>query len=182
MRDEDFIRENIPMTKSEVRAISVSKLGLKPTDIFYDIGAGTGSVSVEAAMLLPKGRVYAFEEKEEACSLINANAKKFGAGNISVIPGRAPLTFADIPAPDCAFIGGSGGSFDDIVDALIKKNPGVRIVANVVTLETLTQALDIFKERSLSPEVVCVNIARAEKAGDYHLMKAQNPIYILTCF
>ncbi len=180
MRDEDFIRGSIPMTKSEVRAVSISKLELKPDDVIYDIGAGTGSVSVEAALLVPEGRVYAFEEKDEGCSLIKANAEKFGVKNITVIPGHAPESFANLPAPDCVFIGGSNGSMKGIIKTLVEKDPNIRIVANAVTLETLTEILKIFKDLSLDPEIVCVNISRAEKTGQYHLMKAQNPVYILS--
>ena len=110
MKDEAFIRGAIPMTKSEVRAVSVSRLELKPEDILYDVGAGTGSVSVEAALLIPRGRVYAFEQKEEGCSLIQANAQRHGVKNITVVQGKAPDTWEGLPAPDCIFIGGSGGS------------------------------------------------------------------------
>ncbi len=180
MRDDDFIRGNIPMTKSEIRAVSISKMDLRPDDILYDIGAGTGSVSVEAAGYLPRGRVYAFEEKEEGCDLIRANAERFGVENIDIIPGHAPESFRDIPAPDCAFIGGSGGCFEAVVSALITKNPKVRIVANVITLETLTAALEVFGRLSLKAEIVCINVSVAEEAGSVHLMKARNPVYILT--
>ena len=90
MRDEWFIRGDIPMTKSEVRAVSISKLDLQKSSIVYDIGAGTGSVSVEAALQVTEGHVYAFEQKEEGCALIRANAEKAGVKNLTVVPGKAP--------------------------------------------------------------------------------------------
>lgn len=107
MRDEWFIRGEIPMTKSEVRAVSVSKLELCRDNIVYDIGAGTGSVSVEAALKVPEGHVYAFEQKEEGCALIRANAEKAGVKNLTVVPGKAPESLYGYPAPDRVFLGGS---------------------------------------------------------------------------
>ncbi len=180
MRDSDFNRGDIPMTKSEIRAVALSKLDLNPNDTVYDIGAGTGSVSVEAARYVRYGHVYAFEETEEGCDLIRANAEKFGTGNITVIPGHAPETFAHLPAPDCAFIGGSRGGMKEIAEALLRVNPDVRIVADIVTLETLTRALRAFSDLSLETEVVCVSVSRAEPVGSYHMMKALNPVYILS--
>lgn len=110
MRDEWFIRGDIPMTKSEVRAVSISKLDLQKSSIVYDIGAGTGSVSVEAALQVPEGHVYAFEQKEEGCALIRANAEKAGVKNLTVVPGKAPESLLGYPAPDQVFLGGSSGN------------------------------------------------------------------------
>ncbi|MCC8126522.1 MAG: precorrin-6Y C5,15-methyltransferase (decarboxylating) subunit CbiT [Clostridiales bacterium] len=180
MRDEDFIRGKIPMTKSEIRAISLSKLEWKRDSIIYDIGAGTGSVSVEVALAASDGRVFAFECREEGCDLIRQNAERFGVNNLTVVGGMAPETFQGLPAPDCALIGGSRGFLDKILDELFILNPEIRVVLNIISLETLAQAVSYFENRGLEPEVVSVTVAKAEKTGKYHLMKGQNPVYVIS--
>lgn len=179
MRDEWFIRGEIPMTKSEVRAVSVSRLELQTNSIVYDIGAGTGSVSVEAALKVPKGHVYAFEQKEEGCALIRANAEKAGLTNLTVVPGKAPESLAGYPAPDRVFLGGSSGNMEEILDLVTELNPAVQLVINVIALESLNQAMAWFQKKGWEPEVVCMQVSRAAKRGPYHMMQAQNPIYIL---
>ena len=179
MRDEWFIRGEIPMTKSEVRAVSVSKLELQTNSIVYDIGAGTGSVSVEAALKVPEGHVYAFEQKEEGCALIRANAEKAGLTNLTVVPGKAPESLAGYPAPDRVFLGGSSGNMEEILDLVTELNPAVQLVINVIALESLNQAMAWFQKKGWEPEVVCMQVSRAAKRGPYHMMQAQNPIYIL---
>ena len=180
MRDEWFIRGEIPMTKSEVRAVSVSKLELCRDNIVYDIGAGTGSVSVEAALKVPEGHVYAFEQKEEGCALIRANAEKAGVKNLTVVPGKAPESLYGYPAPDRVFLGGSSGNMEEILDLVTELNPAVQIVINVIALESLSQAMEWFRKKGWEPEVVCMQVSRAAKRGPYHMMQAQNPIYVLT--
>lgn len=180
MRDEWFIRGEIPMTKSEVRAVSVSRLELQTNSIVYDIGAGTGSVSVEAALRVPKGHVYAFEQKEEGCALIRANAKKAGLTNLTVVPGKAPESLAGYPTPDRVFLGGSSGNMEEILDLVTELNPAVQLVINVIALESLNQAMAWFQKKGWEPEVVCMQVSRAAKRGPYHMMQAQNPIYVLT--
>lgn len=179
MRDEWFIRGEIPMTKSEVRAVSVSRLELQTNSIVYDIGAGTGSVSVEAALKVPEGHVYAFEQKEEGCALIRANAEKAGLTNLTVVPGKAPESLAGYPAPDRVFLGGSSGNMEEILDLVTELNPAVQLVINVIALESLNQAMAWFQKKGWEPEVVCMQVSRAAKRGPYHMMQAQNPIYIL---
>ena len=180
MRDEWFIRGEIPMTKSEVRAVSVSKLELCRDNIVYDIGAGTGSVSVEAALKVPEGHVYAFEQKEEGCALIRANAEKAGVKNLTVVPGKAPESLYGYPAPDRVFLGGSSGNMEEILDLVPELNPAVQLVINVIALESLSQAMEWFRKKGWEPEVVCMQVSRAAKRGPYHMMQAQNPIYVLT--
>ena len=180
MRDEWFIRGEIPMTKSEVRAVSVSKLELCRDNIVYDIGAGTGSVSVEAALKVPDGHVYAFEQKEEGCALIRANAEKVGVKNLTVVPGKAPESLYGYPAPDRVFLGGSSGNMEEILDLVTELNPAVQLVINVIALESLSQAMEWFRKKGWEPEVVCMQVSRAAKRGPYHMMQAQNPIYVLT--
>ena len=165
MRDEWFIRGKIPMTKSEVRSVSVSKLELEPDHIVYDIGAGTGSVSVEMALHVPNGHVYAFEQKEEGCELIRKNAEKAGVRNLTVVSGKAPDSMEGYPAPDRVFIGGSGGNLGEILDLVTKKNPTVQIVINVIALESLSQTMEWMKRNGREPEVICMQVSRAEKRG-----------------
>lgn len=168
------------MTKSEVRAVSISRLELQKNSVVYDIGAGTGSVSVEAALQVPAGHVYAFEQKEEGCALIRANAEKAGLTNLTVVPGKAPESLAGYPVPDRVFLGGSSGNMEKILDLVTELNPAVQIVINVIALESLSQAMAWFQKKGWEPEVVCMQVSRAAKRGPYHMMQAQNPIYILT--
>ena len=180
MRDEWFIRGSIPMTKSEVRAVSISKLELEPGAILYDIGAGTGSVSVEAAGQMPGGRVFAVERNEEGVRLIEKNCERFQVENVSVIRGSAPEALTGLPAPDCVFVGGSGGRMEQILRTVLEKNPSVRIVVNVIALESLSQVLDAAKKQNLEPEILSLHVAKGERTGNYHLMKGQNPVYVIS--
>ena len=147
MRDEWFIRGEIPMTKSEVRAVSVSKLELCRDNIVYDIGAGTGSVSVEAALKVPEGHVYAFEQKEEGCALIRANAEKAGVKNLTVVPGKGTGVVIWLSAPDRVFLGGSSGNMEEILDLVTELNPAVQLVINVIALESLSQTMEWFRKK-----------------------------------
>ena len=179
--DEEFLRTEVPMTKSEVRALSVSRLRLSENSIVYDVGAGTGSVSAEIAGLIPRGHVYAVERNAQAVPLIRENVRRHCASCVEVIEGSAPEAFAELPAPTHAFIGGSGGQLREILEALLKKNPEVRIVINAVSLETLAEITDCLSCLPLAEEeILCVSIARGRKIGRHHLMYGQNPIYIIT--
>ncbi len=179
--DTAFTRGNIPMTKSEVRAVALSKLRLCGGDVVYDVGSGTGSVAVEAALMLDTGRVYAIEQKAEGCRLTAENARKLGAFNITCIAGTAPDALQTLPVPDAAFIGGSGGRLRAIIALLLAKNPQVRLVVPAVTLETIAEAVALFKElKLLNIEMVQVAVSRAEPLGGYHMMAAQNPVYIIS--
>lgn len=177
--DELFVRGDAPMTKSEVRALSVAKLKLAPESIVYDIGAGTGSVSIEMATVAYNGKVYAIEKEEAAATLIEINRNKFKAPNIEVVRGTAPDALMDLPAPTHAFIGGSAGNMKEILECLLAKNPDIRIVINSVTVETLGETFQALKDLNLVEEdITCVNISKARKLGRYHLMTALNPVYI----
>ena len=178
LADEDFIRGRVPMTKAEVRSLSISKLSLMPDSVLYDIGAGSGSVSIEAAGYLPEGRVYAIERNAEAAELIEANIRKFAADNVSLIRGEAPEALKLPEKPSHAFIGGSGGNLREIIRALWQKNKDIRIVINAVSLETIALLTDFLREEAIEAEVLCVNTARAKSIGEYHLMQAMNPVYI----
>ena len=177
--DEDFTRGDAPMTKSDVRSLSVAKLRLSPDSVAYDVGAGTGSVSIAMALCCPEGKVYAIEKEDVAADLIEVNKRKLCTPNVEVIRGLAPEAMRDLPAPTHAFIGGSSGNLKEIVDCLIEKNPRVRIVINSVTIETLSETMEVIRGAGLvEEETVCVNVSKARRAGRYHLMTAQNPVYI----
>lgn len=179
--DEEFIRGSIPMTKSEVRSILVSKLKLREDSVVYDIGAGTGSVSIEMAGLAKKGRIYAIEQKDEAVGLIRNNMDKFGLDNIEIIHGSAPEIMEKLERPDAAFIGGSKGCMESILKTLLSKNKGIRLVITAIALETLTEALKLLKELEFEEvEIVQVFISRTKEAGSYHLLMGQNPVFILS--
>ena len=177
--DDEFTRTSVPMTKSEVRAVSVSRLELNEDAVVWDVGAGTGSVSVECALAANRGKVWAIEKNPEGCSLIRRNAALFHADNIEVVEGTAPEALSDLPAPTHAFIGGSDGKLKDILRVLLEKNPEVRIVINTVTLETLEEALSCAKDFGFRIfESVEVSVARSRRLGRYHMMTAQNPVHV----
>lgn len=179
--DEEFLRGDVPMTKSEVRTISMAKLDLPADAIVYDIGAGTGSVSVECALASYDGQVYAIEKESDATELIRQNRIKFGCENLYVVEGLAPDALHDLPVPTHAFIGGSSGNLREILAVLLEKNPDVRIVINAITVETQTEAAECAKLFGFKEyETVSVNIARSRKLGRYHMMTAQNPVSVIT--
>ena len=179
--DELFTRGKVPMTKQEVRSVALSKLRVAPGETIYDIGAGTGSVAVELALLVgPAGRVVAIERNPEGCSLIQQNAHDFGVNTIQVVEGTAPDCMDGLPAPDAAFIGGSGSNLDQIAATLLAANPRVRVCVTCVTLETVAQALQVLSSSAFEGfEAVCINASRAHALGAYNLMKAENPIYVM---
>ena len=182
MSDETFIRGSTPMTKSEVRSLSVAKLKLESNSIVYDVGAGTGSVSIEMASVAVSGHVYAIEKEDEASTLIDLNCKRFGTPNVTIIKGLAPEALYELPTPTHAFIGGSSGNLESIIKLILNKNPNVRIVITSVTIETMAETARCMKELNVTEdETICVNISKARIAGDYHLMIAQNPVYITVC-
>lgn len=180
MRDEWFIRGEVPMTKSEVRAVSVEKLELSPDSVLYDIGAGTGSVSVEAAAFMPEGTVYAVEKKREAVELLEKNRKKFQAEQIRIIEGAAPEALEGLEAPTHAFLGGTSGKMPDILSLLLAKNPEVRVVVNAITLESVSKVMEWTAARGIEADIVLVSVSRAKAAGRVHMMMAQNPVYVIS--
>ena len=141
--DDAFIRGAVPMTKQEVRAAALAKLAVTPTDTLWDVGAGTGSVSVELAPAAPAGRVYAVECDPKACALIQKNREKFAAYNLTVIEGKAPEALDALPTPDAVFIGGTKGNMDAVINAVLHKNPAVRLCIAAIALETLSVAVCI---------------------------------------
>ncbi len=178
--DEAFERGDVPMTKQEVRAAVLAKLAVRPEDILWDVGAGTGSVSVELALAAPRGRVYAVECRPEGCALIKANREKFRTRNLVLMEGLAPAALSDLPAPDAVFVGGSKGSLAAIVDAALDKNPDARVCVSAIALETLSAAVTALTAKGRTVQVSQIAVSRAKAMGGLHLMMAQNPIYLIT--
>ena len=176
--DAAFLREEtVPMTKSEVRSVCLSKLRLTENAVCWDVGAGTGSVAIEMALQAKRGWVYAIERKDAAGKLLEENKAAFSAENLTVVPGCAPEACQGLPAPTHVFIGGSGGNLRQIVALILQKNPHARILATAITLESIAELTDCMKAFPFTEtEVVSMMIARDRRAGAYHLMTGQNPI------
>lgn len=179
--DELFIRGDVPMTKQEVRAVALAKLRLTATDTVWDVGAGTGSVSIEAALVARAGSVWSVERNATGVRLIRENADAFGCGNVRAVPGVAPEALAKLPVPDAVFVGGSAGELPSIVEAALEKNSQVRLCVPCVTVETLTEACTLLSGSRFKGFEACqVSAARAEAVGSHHLMKAQNPVFLVS--
>lgn len=178
--DEAFLRGAVPMTKQEVRAAALAKLAVRPGDTLWDVGAGTGSVSVELALAAFEGETFAVECSPEACGLIRANREKFGAWNLRLIEGRAPEALAELPAPDGVFIGGTKGGMEAVVDAVLEKNPKARVCVSAIALETLSAAAAALIKHGLEAKVTQLAVSRTKAAGALHLLMANNPVFLIT--
>ncbi len=177
--DEEMIRGKVPMTKQEVRAAAVSHLQPLPSDTVWDVGAGTGSVSAALAQAARYGRVYAVEHKEEACALIEENRRAQAVWNLQVVKGRAPEALEDLPAPDAVFIGGSEGQLENIIDLVLRKNKDARICISALLVETLGTAAAAFTARGIPFTVTEAAISQSSEIAGKHMMKAQNPIWLI---
>lgn len=179
--DKDFIRREVPMTKQEVRAVSVAKLNLFEDSVLIDVGAGTGSVGIEAATYLKKGKVFAVERKFEAVELIKQNIEKFGIKNLEIIHGTAPDDLS-IKKFDRMFVGGSGGNLEEIIKYFIKYGDEKSIIViNAIALETLSKVQNIFEKYKIkNAEIVNISVSRGKKIGGYTMMYGENPIYIIS--
>ncbi len=179
--DKEFIQRELPMTKQEVRAISIAKLQLEESCVLIDVGAGTGTIAIEAARYLKKGKVFAIEKEIKGIGTLRENIEKIGVKNVEVIVGRAPEKIPNVEY-DRMFIGGSTGSMRSIVQHFMKYSAErARVVINIITLESLNETVEILKEFDFSDvEIVNVMISRAKKAGNYTMMYGENPIYIIT--
>lgn len=183
--DEEFIRQDVPMTKQEIRILSLVKARIAPDAVVYDIGAGTGSISIEAARLAPQGTVYAVERSNEGISLIRANVANFAVLNVRVIQAEAPAGLEDLPAADAILIGGSGSKLPEILAAVTPKlKANGRLVLNCITVQTLMQCIEFMREHSDTYiyEAIQVQVTRLQQVGTYDMAKANNPIYIVTCW
>ncbi len=178
--DDEFIRGKVPMTKSEVRAVCLSKLSMNPEDVAYDIGCGTGSVTIEMAFSAYDGKVYAFDKNEEAIALLEQNCQKFHLDNVEALCGLAPECLKGLPVPDVAFIGGSSGNMEEIVSYLHGTNNEMRFVITAVTIESAMAGLDSLKNVGISGDIVQVAVSKGRQIGDLHMLMAQNPIFIIS--
>lgn len=177
--DDVFIRGQVPMTKEEVRSVSICKLHLTEDAVVYDIGSGTGSVSVEIAALSPRVQVYAMEVNGEAVSLLEENCKQFGLHNVRCIRTKAPDGLEDLPVATHAFIGGSKGNLREILWTLYRKNNHMRIVVNAISMETICQMQELVKELPVEQEeILQLSVTKTKQLGGYHMLQAANPVYI----
>ena len=179
--DDMFERGDVPITKEEIRSIVMSKLRLKENSNVLDIGAGTGSVTVECALASRNGTVYSFEKNSAALTLIRKNIKKFGTGNVVVIEGEAPGTLEESGSFDRVFIGGSGGNITGILDFVhLNMEDEGRIVITAITLDTLIETREFFKKLNYRHETVQVSVAKVTDAGGHSMLKALNPVFIIS--
>ena len=149
--------------------------------MIWDVGAGTGSVSVECALSAEKGQVYAIEKNEAACELIAQNKRKFKTDNLHIVAGAAPEVLENLPAPERVFIGGSSGNLEEIIAAVLRKNERAVIVVNTVTLETQTQVQTCAEKFGFEHfEAVSMQVSRSHTLGNYHMMQALSPVWIFT--
>jgi len=180
--DSWFQRDQVPMTKEEIRVITLAKLRPLVNSVIWDIGAGTGSLSVEAALRSTAGQVFAVERNPAGVQLIKDNQRKFGVDNITVVPGSAPQALVGLPNPDRVIIGGTGGNFRAIMDQVKEVlNVDGRVVINAILLETLLEAVNYFKQNNgYKIEIVQVGVCRVEQIRDLHMMQGQNPVFLIT--
>jgi len=178
--DGEFIRGDVPMTKSPVRAVTMSRLAVRPEDLCFDIGAGTGSVTVEMALAAYRGHVWAIDKNPEAVSLTRKNCAAFHLGNVTALHAGALEALGELPAPDAVFLGGSGGGMRQLVDLVLSKNPNARIVANAIALESAQAALEALEAHGLETELLQIGTGIGRRVAGLHMMTAQNPIFIVT--
>ena len=183
IEDDEFIRGRVPMTKQEIRIMTLAKAHIAPEAVVLDIGAGTGSLSIEAARQASRGHVYALEKNPEGVQLIKQNQAKFGVSNLTVLQAEAPDGIGGLPVCDAVLIGGSGRRLPDILEAVDEKlHEGGRIVLNCITIQTLSVCLSYMRQKeNYSYEAMQMQVNRLEKLGGYDMAKAINPIYIVTC-
>lgn len=178
--DDAFVTVKKLITKEEIRVVTLAKLKLRHDMILWDIGAGSGSISIEADHLLPNGRIHAIERNLECREFIKQNLRKFNARNVTLVEGDAPACLEDLPDPDRIFIGGSGGHLWEILEQSSQRlSAGGRIVLNASTLDTLMAAIDFFENTGYQVEVTTLNISRTQPLSDYKRFEAYDPVYII---
>ena len=183
MKNKDFITGRVPITKEEVRAISLNKLELLNAKTFIDVGAGTGSVSIEAGYSYPNLKVIAIERNDDAIDLVKQNKEKFNLDNVEIIKAYAPVELDKDIKADAIFLGGTGKKLEEIIDwskdLLVD---GGRLVANFIIIDTFYEMLRLVKEKGFKNiDVTVLNVAKLEKLGTGEYFKPHNPIYIISC-
>lgn len=176
--DDAFQRTKIPMTKAEVRCCAVAALCVGRQDVCWDIGCGTGSVSVELALRCPEGQVFAVDKNPEAVKLTTENARRFSCDNVTVTEGVFPEV--QFPTPDKVFLGGTGGRLVDVLKFVYQMNPVSDVVMTAVSLETLSEALQAFDRLDKSCTVTQVAVTRTRKIGGHTMLQGLNPVYVIT--
>lgn len=180
LSDEDFERDKTPMTKEEIRVLILHKMKLHPDDIVWDIGAGTGSVSIECARQVPFGTVHSVERNETAVKLIYKNKEKFSADNLFIYEGDAAKTACTLPEPDKVFIGGSGKELSQILETIAAFPKKIKVVISAVTIETIAEANELLGKYDADFDVIQATVGRGRKIGSYHIMDTNNPVMIFT--
>ena len=170
------------ITKREVRAVSLYLLGISSNSTVWDIGAGTGSISVEAGLIAHRGTVYAVERDADSIDLLRHNVGQLGGANVHVVLGEAPVALEGLPSPDSVFVGGSGGSLPEILDAAADRlNQGGRMVVNLAALERTNDAFRRLKDRGMEVELTCISASRGREMPDGAVrLEAQNPVFIVS--
>ena len=168
------------ITRKEVRAVAISKLSLTDRSVVWDIGAGSGSVAVECAMIAHRGQVFAMEKNEEDVANVRANIAGFGTANLTAVHTKAPDGLENLPDPDAVFIGGSGKRMTDLLEICLSRlTPGGMLVITLATIENLATAYGFFRERHIPVEVTQMQVSRGKPILDMTRLEANNPITIL---
>lgn len=187
LRDEDFAQRRPlrgQITKREIRAVSLYSLGLRRDSVLWDIGAGTGSLSVEAAAIAGQGRVYAVERDPASIPLLEENVARYSPGNVIIVKGAAPPVLAELPSPDAVFVGGSGGELTAILEAAIARLAAEgRVVANFATLERTNETYRWFQQQGFQAEIAMLSVARSRELPDDSVrLEALNPVFVVTAW
>ena len=184
IKDEEFIRGKCPMTKEDIRTLSIVKMNLKDDSIVLDVGSGSGSITVQAAKIAKDGKVLAIEKDEEAYNITESNVQKFECHNVKIIKKEASKVLDNLVSGDLkfdsVFIGGSGGHLEEIlikVDSILNENG--TIVMNFITLDNAYKAIEAIKKLNYKLEVSLINISKNRE--NTLMMIANNPIYIMQC-
>ena len=181
LKDEDFVRTDVPMTKSEVRSIILDKLELTPDAVVWDLGAGTGSIAVSAALMCPEGEVYAVDSEPRAVELEHENRKKFHCFNLSVLQGRCPAAMKKLPKPTHVFVGGSGGELREILLCAAALGKGIRVVVPAVSIQSMCVASEVMREAGFSAlDVTQLSVNKSKAVGNSKIMAAQNPVTVFS--
>jgi cobalt-precorrin-6B (C15)-methyltransferase len=181
--DEQFQRGDIPMTKQEIRVFVMAQAMIRPTEIVWDVGAGTGSLTVESALRATQGHVYAMDGEMEACELVRLNADRFNVSNVTVIHDKAPQAMLGLPEPDVIFVGGSGGNLAQILSESARRlRDGGRMIITAVLVETLYETLHFAaKLEGFQVESCGLQITRIQPVAKRHMFRALNAVYVVIC-
>ncbi len=180
LKEDEIQHSRGLITKDEVRAVTIHKLRLPKTGVLWDIGAGSGSVSIEAAIICPDLKIYAIEKDEDQMLNIRENKSRYKTGNIKIVSGHAPDALIQLPAPDRVFIGGSSGRLNDIADYINDRMPSGIVVINAATIETLNEAVQSLERNGFRVDVSEISVSRSKTIGGKRHMSALNPIFIVT--